>query len=170
MFQVRQKFRQRVRFEYFVVRNEQLVTSCGFWLVGSWCLFENKRSGSTTTHATFTVEKNLFTSDSATRAQFYPRNLAEIMEICLFLDVNVWKQLNFWINLKEVGKNPDEKFHWNASKFAILLEYENPCSFFRFSFRATLFFSLMNAVPWSITDIIFSPIKLYFTYDFKQKK
>ena len=34
----------------------------------------------------------------------------------------------------------DEKFQWNASKFAILLEYENPCSFFRFSFRATLFF------------------------------
>ena len=34
----------------------------------------------------------------------------------------------------------DEMFQRNASKFAILLEYENPCSFFRFSFRATLFF------------------------------
>ena len=31
----------------------------------------------------------------------------------------------------------------NASKFAIILEYENPHSFFRFSFHATLFFSLM---------------------------
>ena len=29
----------------------------------------------------------------------------------------------------------------NSSKFAIFLEYENPCSFVRFSFRATLFFS-----------------------------
>ena len=35
----------------------------------------------------------------------------------------------------------DEKLPQNASKFAILLEYENPCSFFHFSFRATLFFS-----------------------------
>ena len=33
----------------------------------------------------------------------------------------------------------DEKFQQNASKFAILLEYENPCSSYR-SFRATLFF------------------------------
>ena len=28
----------------------------------------------------------------------------------------------------------------NTIKFAIILEYENPCVFFRFSFRATLFF------------------------------
>ena len=28
----------------------------------------------------------------------------------------------------------------NASKFAIFLEYENLCGFFRFSFRATIFF------------------------------
>ena len=39
----------------------------------------------------------------------------------------------------------DEMFLWNTSKFAIFLEYENPSSFFRFSFRATLFFSPMNA-------------------------
>ena len=30
----------------------------------------------------------------------------------------------------------------NASKFAIFIEKENPCSFFRFSFRATLSFTL----------------------------
>ena len=30
----------------------------------------------------------------------------------------------------------------NASKFAIFMEKENPCSFFRFSFRATLSFTL----------------------------
>ena len=34
----------------------------------------------------------------------------------------------------------DEIFQQNASKFAIILEYENPCSFFRISFRANLFF------------------------------
>ena len=34
----------------------------------------------------------------------------------------------------------DEMLQRNASKFAILLEYENPSSFFRFSFHATLFF------------------------------
>ena len=32
----------------------------------------------------------------------------------------------------------DEKLLQNASKFAILLEYKNPCSFFHFSFRATV--------------------------------
>ena len=30
----------------------------------------------------------------------------------------------------------------NASEFAIFMEEENPCSFFRFSFRATLSFTL----------------------------
>ena len=35
----------------------------------------------------------------------------------------------------------DEMFQQNASKFAIFLEYENLRSYFRFSFRATLFFS-----------------------------
>ena len=38
----------------------------------------------------------------------------------------------------------DEKLPQNASKFAILLEYENLCSFFRFSFRV----SLMNALVY----------------------
>ena len=42
----------------------------------------------------------------------------------------------------------DEMFQQNASKFAILLEYENPRSFFRFSFRATLFFPLMNSLVY----------------------
>ena len=30
----------------------------------------------------------------------------------------------------------------NASKFAIFIEKENPCSFFHFSFRVTLSFTL----------------------------
>ena len=46
----------------------------------------------------------------------------------------------------------DEMFQRNASKFAIFLEYENPCSFFRFSFRATLFFPLMNALVYVDID------------------
>ena len=36
----------------------------------------------------------------------------------------------------------DEMFQQNTSKSAILLEYENPCSFFCFSFCATLFFPI----------------------------
>ena len=40
----------------------------------------------------------------------------------------------------------DEMLQQNTSKFAIFLEYENPLSFFRFSFCATLFFPLMNAL------------------------
>ena len=39
----------------------------------------------------------------------------------------------------------DEMFQRNTSKFAILLEYENPRIFFHFSFHATLSFPLMNA-------------------------
>ena len=39
----------------------------------------------------------------------------------------------------------DEMFQRNASKFAIFLEYENPCSFFHF---VLLFFSLMNALVY----------------------
>ena len=39
----------------------------------------------------------------------------------------------------------DEMLQQNTSKFAIFLEYENPYSFFHFSFCTTLFFSLMNA-------------------------
>ena len=35
----------------------------------------------------------------------------------------------------------NEMFQQNASKFAIFYVYENPCSFFRFSFRATLGFT-----------------------------
>ena len=36
----------------------------------------------------------------------------------------------------------------NASKFAIFYVWENPCSFFRFSFHATLYFYLMNALVY----------------------
>ena len=34
----------------------------------------------------------------------------------------------------------DEMFQQNASKFAIILGYENPCRFFHFSFHAILFY------------------------------
>ena len=46
----------------------------------------------------------------------------------------------------------DEMFQQNASKFAILLEYENPCSFFRIKFQTTLSFALMNALVY--VDIV----------------
>ena len=46
----------------------------------------------------------------------------------------------------------DEMFQWNASKFAILLEYENPCSFFHFSFSETLYFYLMNTLVYVDID------------------
>ena len=36
----------------------------------------------------------------------------------------------------------------NTSKFAIFYVQENPHSFFRFSFRATLYFYLMNALVY----------------------
>ena len=39
----------------------------------------------------------------------------------------------------------DEMTQRNTSKFVIFLEYENPGSFFRFSFRAFLSFYFMNA-------------------------
>ena len=42
----------------------------------------------------------------------------------------------------------DEMSQRNASKFAIFLEHENPCSFFRFSFRATLIFFPPNALVY----------------------
>ena len=40
----------------------------------------------------------------------------------------------------------NKMFQRNASKFSIFYVYENPRSFFRFSFRATLYFYLMNAL------------------------
>ena len=40
----------------------------------------------------------------------------------------------------------DEMFKQNTLKFAIFLEHENPYSFF--SFCATLFFPLMNAMVY----------------------
>ena len=42
----------------------------------------------------------------------------------------------------------NEMFQQNASKFAIFYVYENPCSFFRFSFHATLSFYLMKALVY----------------------
>ena len=46
----------------------------------------------------------------------------------------------------------DEIFQQNASKFAIILEYENPCSFLSISFRATLSFYLINALVYVDID------------------
>ena len=43
-------------------------------------------------------------------------------------------------------------FQRNASKFAIFYASKNPCSFFRFSFRATLYFYLMNALVYVDMD------------------
>ena len=46
----------------------------------------------------------------------------------------------------------NEMFQRNTSKFAIFYVKENPCSFFHFSFRATLYFYLMNALVY-VVDI-----------------
>ena len=46
----------------------------------------------------------------------------------------------------------NEMFQQNASKFAIFYVSENPCSFFRFSFHATLYFYLMNALVYVDID------------------
>ena len=46
----------------------------------------------------------------------------------------------------------DEMFQQNVTKFAILLEYENPRSFFHFSFNATLVFPLINALVFFDID------------------
>ena len=47
----------------------------------------------------------------------------------------------------------NEMFQPNASKFAIFYVEENPHSFFRFSFRATLHFYLMNVLDLVYVDI-----------------
>ena len=46
----------------------------------------------------------------------------------------------------------NEMFQRNTSKFAIFYVSLNPCSFFRFSFRATLYFYLMNALVYVDID------------------
>ena len=46
----------------------------------------------------------------------------------------------------------NEMIQRNASKFAILLEYQNPHTFFRISFHATLIFPLMNAMVYVDID------------------
>ena len=46
----------------------------------------------------------------------------------------------------------DEMTERNASRFAIFLEYENVRTFFHFSFHATLFFPLMNALVYVDID------------------
>ena len=46
----------------------------------------------------------------------------------------------------------DEMTKQNASKFALFLEYKKTTRFFRFSFHATLFFPLINAVVYVDID------------------
>ena len=53
---------------------------------------------SLTNHSIFTVENISFVS--ATREHFYLQNLAPMIEICLFVDIKVWKLWNFLINSK----------------------------------------------------------------------
>ena len=55
----------------------------------------------------------------------------------------------------------NEMFQQNPSKFAIfyVLE-ENPCSFFRFSFHATLYFYLMNALVYVDIDQGINKVKI----------
>ena len=62
--------------------------------------------------------------------------------ICIFCKVSIYSLFRnkmFALN---------EMFQRNASKFAIFYVKENPRSFFPFSFRATLYFSLMNALVY----------------------
>ena len=53
---------------------------------------------SLTNHSIFTFENISFVS--ATREHFYLQNLAPMIEICLFVDIKVWKLWNFLINSK----------------------------------------------------------------------
>ena len=54
----------------------------------------------------------------------------------------------------------NEMFQRNASKFAIFYVQENPCSLFRFSFRAILYFYLMNVLHRSLRDCFFQHFKI----------
>ena len=55
----------------------------------------------------------------------------------------LFRKKRFLVNLKTER---------NASKFAMFMEKENPRSFFRFSFRATFIFPLMNALLYVDID------------------
>ena len=68
------------------------------------------------------------------------RNSIENYLTKYFKETGFWHQNATFTLFRNKRFVLDEKLRQNASKFAILLEYENPCSFFRFSFRATLFF------------------------------
>ena len=61
------------------------------------------------------------------RKLFFPKKIATIFLHTLFRKKRF--EINFFVQQ-------------NASKFAIFIEKENPRSFFRFSFRATLSFTL----------------------------
>ena len=63
-------------------------------------------------------------------------------EISVIIPTSNW----FGVSTAQSTKNG------NASKFAIFLEYENPHSFFHFSFRATLFFPIMTALVYGDID------------------
>ena len=54
----------------------------------------------------------------------------------------------------------NKMFQRNASKFAIFYVSENPCTFFRFSFRANLYFYLMNALVYVDIDQSIHKVKI----------
>ena len=61
-------------------------------------------------------------------------------------------------------------FWWNAPKFAIFIEKENPCSFFRFSFRAFLSFYFTNALVYVNIDQSIHKVKPKVDQKWKVKK
>ena len=58
----------------------------------------------------------------------------------------------------------------NASNFAIFIEKESPCSFFRFSFQAILHFHLKNALNFVDIDKGIHKIKCKIALNEKRKK
>ena len=64
----------------------------------------------------------------------------------------------------------NEMLQQNASKFTIFYVSENPCSFFRFSFRATLYFYLMNALVYVNIDQGIHEVKYKVARNEKRKK
>ena len=75
--------------------------------------------------------------------------------------MSLFRNKEFLVNLKTER---------NASKFAMFMEKENPCSFFRFSFRATFIFPLMNALVYVDIDQGIHKGKMKVALNEKRKK
>ena len=80
-------------------------------------------------------QQNVKTSNTpVTVIDVKTRNMPpEIIEYALKISRSLIRNKGFLVNLKTER---------NASNFAMFMEKENPCSFFRFSFRATFIFPL----------------------------